>query len=136
MKYDLPDSEGEVLPNLLGLTTWEEIGLAEFEGFVRAEILLTEALTPQTRFSSAYVLGIHRLALEHLYAFAGRLREVNVSKGGFPFPAARFLQDRESGSSARLAPRLLPTTSLATMSYILLQLLVITPLLISGMKRA
>lgn len=91
MKYDLPGDEGEVLPNLLGLTTFEEVGLAEFEGFVRAEILLTETLTVRTRFTSAYVLQIHRFALEHLYGFAGRLREVNVSKGGFPFPAARFL---------------------------------------------
>ena len=34
---------------------------------------------------------MHRLALGHLYAFAGRYREVNISKGGFTFPAARFL---------------------------------------------
>lgn len=91
MKYDLPDDEQEVLPNLLGLTTAAQIGLAEFEGFLRAEILLTESQTERTRFSTAYIRRIHRLALEHLYGFAGHLREVNISKGGFPFPAARFL---------------------------------------------
>jgi len=67
------------------------IGLAEYEGFLRADIVLTEALTSTTRFTLQYLLEMHRLALGHLYAFAGRYREVNISKGGFAFPAARFL---------------------------------------------
>jgi len=33
MKYEMPSGEGEVLPNLLGLTTPEQIAEAEFEGF-------------------------------------------------------------------------------------------------------
>lgn len=91
MKYELPDSQGEILPNLLSLKSSEEIGLSEFEGFLKAEIVLTEALTKQTKFSAAYILKIHRLALGHLYAFAGKYRDVNISKGGFPFAASRFL---------------------------------------------
>jgi cell filamentation protein len=31
------------------------------------------------------------LALDHLYSFAGKYRDVNLSKGGFPFAAAKFL---------------------------------------------
>ena len=31
------------------------------------------------------------MALAHLYSFAGKLRDVNMSKGGFPFSAAKFL---------------------------------------------
>ena len=31
------------------------------------------------------------MALEHLYTFAGKYRDVNLSKGGFPFAAAKFL---------------------------------------------
>jgi cell filamentation protein len=31
------------------------------------------------------------LALSHLYQFAGKYRDVNISKGGFPFAAAKFL---------------------------------------------
>ena len=91
MNYERPGAQGELLPNLLGLKTGEEVALAEFEGFLRAEILLTEALTKRTKFTSAYILKIHRLALGHLYAFAGKYREVNISKGGFPFAASRFL---------------------------------------------
>ncbi|GAA3968344.1 Fic/DOC family protein [Hymenobacter antarcticus] len=90
-KYRASAHESEILPNLLGLTDAAAIGLAEFEGFLRADILLTEDLTPATKFTLKYLLDMHRLALDHLYTFAGRYREVNISKGGFAFPAARFL---------------------------------------------
>lgn len=91
MKYELPKNQDEILPNLLNLSTIEEIGLSEFEGFLQAEIFLTEKLTPSTKFNLEYVLNIHQIALQHLYSFAGNLRTVNISKGGFVFPAARYL---------------------------------------------
>ena len=91
MKYDLPDDQNEVLPNIPGITSAVEIALSEFEGFLRAEILLTERLTTKTKFNIAYILQIHKLALGHLYSFAGKYRDVNMSKGGFPFAASRFL---------------------------------------------
>jgi cell filamentation protein len=61
--------------------------LSEFEGFLKAEIFLTEKLTSSTKFNLEYVLNIHQIALRHLYSFAGRLRTVNMSKGGFAFSA-------------------------------------------------
>ena len=93
MKYDSPNNQAEILPNLLGLKTVEEIGLSEFEGFLKAEIELTEKLTTRTKFTATYILKIHKLALGHLYSFAGKYRDVNISKGGFPFAAARFLPE-------------------------------------------
>ena len=42
-------------------------------------------------FTISYILKIHKLSLGHLYSFAGRYRDVNISKGGFPFAASRFL---------------------------------------------
>ena len=93
MKYQLPSGEGEVLPNLLGLTTPQEIAEAEFEGFTEAEIILTEELEQTTRFNVAYIQRIHAIALVRLYAFAGKWRDVNLSKGGFTFAAARFLPE-------------------------------------------
>lgn len=36
-------------------------------------------------------MDLHRTALQHLYSFAGKLRTVNLSKGGFAFPSAKFL---------------------------------------------
>lgn len=93
MKYKAPDSQEEILPNLLGLSTLEEIGLAEFEGFLSAEIILTEQLNPTTRFDIHYLKNIHTLALKHLYSFAGNYHSVNISKGGFLFASARFLAE-------------------------------------------
>lgn len=93
MKYEMPSGEGEVLPNLLGLTSLEQIAEAEFEGFTEAEIILTEELTEKSRFTVAYIQRIHQLALGRLYAFAGKWRDVNLSKGGFTFAAARFLPE-------------------------------------------
>ena len=65
-KYRAAANESEILPNLLGLTDAPAIGLAEFEGFLRADIVLTEALTPTTRLTLSYLLEMHRLALGHL----------------------------------------------------------------------
>ncbi|WP_145858985.1 Fic/DOC family protein [Pedobacter suwonensis] len=93
MKYQIPNDQNEVLPNKLGLTSLTDINLSEFEGFLKAEIILSERLTPSTKFSVSYILGIHKLALSHLYSFAGKYRDVNISKGGFPFAAARFLNE-------------------------------------------
>lgn len=92
-RYTTDGNEGEILPNLLGLTNEESIHNAEFEGFLMAEILFTEKLTLQTKFSVRYICDIHRTALKELYSFAGHFRSVNISKGGFVFPAGRFTPD-------------------------------------------
>lgn len=91
MKYDAPGNEDEVLPNLLGLTDRRAIELEEGQGFLRAELVLYEELNDDTVFDAEYIKRLHQLALERLYAFAGKLRDVNISKGGFAFPAAKFL---------------------------------------------
>ena len=93
MKYNVPNNESEILPNLLGLKTTEDIGLSEFEGFLKAEILFTENLSSRTKFSVKYIKDLHKTALKHLYSFAGKYRDVNMSKAGFPFPAAKFLSN-------------------------------------------
>lgn len=91
MKYDIPEGQAEILPNKLRLTKAEDIAISEFDGFLEAEILLTESLDSKTRFTTAYILNIHKLALNHLYTFAGKYRNVNLSKGGFQFSSALYL---------------------------------------------
>ena len=49
-KYTTNEEESQCLPNRLGLTRPGEIAEAEFEGFLLAEIMLTETLTTATRF--------------------------------------------------------------------------------------
>lgn len=115
-KYTTNGEENEYLPNLPGLTNSEEIAEAEFEGFLMAEIILTEQLTDTTRFDCKYIRHIHKLALGELYAFAGKYRTVNMSKGGFLFPSALFIpqsmQYFEDGVLARLPDSYTDKTSL------------------------
>lgn len=91
MKYDSPNSEDEILPNRLGLTNSIEIGREEYRGFVRAEIKYESELDIINQFDWKLICEIHKTALGHLYDFAGKLRSVNISKGGFLFPAAQHL---------------------------------------------
>jgi len=93
VKYKSPDSQGDILPNLLGLKTEKQINESEFEGFLKAEIYFTEKLSAKTKFDVKYILGLHKMALSHLYSIAGKYRDVNMSKGGFPFAAAKFLPE-------------------------------------------
>jgi cell filamentation protein len=96
MKYESPSDQGEILPNLLGLKTEKEINEAEFEGFLRSEIYFSEKLTASTKFNVKYILSLHKEALKDIYSFAGKLRDVNLSKGGFAFAAAKFLPESMS----------------------------------------
>ena len=92
-RYTTNEAENELLPNLLGLVNKEEIAEAEFEGFLTAEIVFTEHLNTHTQFNCKYIQDIHKLALGHLYTFAGKYRTVNMSKGGFLFPTARVIPE-------------------------------------------
>lgn len=90
-RYITNQEENQKLTNLLGLSSSEEIAEAEFEGFLMAEILFTEQLNETTAFTCKYIRDIHKTALQTLYTFAGKYRTVNMSKGGFLFPAALFV---------------------------------------------
>lgn len=90
-KYVSSPEESELLPNLLNLSNRDDIDKAEFEGFLLAELSLTEELTILTKFNVKYIKRIHKLSMGHLYSFAGKFRTVNMSKGGFLFPAAKFI---------------------------------------------
>jgi cell filamentation protein len=90
-KYISSPDEDELLPNLLNLINREDIERSEFEGFLLTELSLTEELTTRTKFNVKYIKQIHKLSLGHLYSFAGKFRTVNMSKGGFLFPAAKYI---------------------------------------------
>jgi cell filamentation protein len=91
MKYYTPKSEDEILPNKLGLKDPRKIAEEEYRGFLRAEIKFESELDDISQFNWEIISLIHKTAFEHLYEFAGQLRQVNISKGGFMFPAAKFL---------------------------------------------
>jgi cell filamentation protein len=91
MKYRTPKSENEILPNILGLSDPKRIAEEEYRGFLRAEIKFESELEELNSFDWDFISAIHHTAFNHLYKFAGKLRQVNMSKGGFTFPTARFL---------------------------------------------
>lgn len=92
-KYYVPEEEDQdvVLHNKKGITNIHDIYKLEFSGFLRTQYILLESLTPSTRFDLKYIINIHKSALGDLYDFAGKLRHVNMAKGAFMFPTARFL---------------------------------------------
>lgn len=92
-KTSSSQEEKEVLDNLMGITDIKEIEKQEAMGFIKANLSLLQSLSSNTQFDVDYILGIHKKAFEHLYPFAGRLRDVDMSKGGFAFPAAMHLQN-------------------------------------------
>jgi len=91
MRNDSPHSVYDVLPNKLGLSNSSDVGLEEFRGFLRADIKFERELDQINNFDWRLLSEIHRVALGHLYDFAGNLRSVNISKGGFLFPVAQHL---------------------------------------------
>lgn len=58
---------------------------------MRSEIKYETELDNISQINWALISSIHKTAFSHLYKFAGELRQVNLSKGGFMFPAAKFL---------------------------------------------
>lgn len=94
-----PGSDGQVLANRLGITSADEIA--------EAELILLEQLyqavliddLPERALTVIDLITWHRQWLGNLYDFAGVLRTVNVSKGGFLFANAalvpKLLQDFE-----------------------------------------
>ncbi|WP_143706028.1 Fic family protein [Emticicia sp. TH156] len=53
--------------------------------------MLVTKLDAQTIFDLDYIKNMHFIALYELYDFAGKWRTVNLSKKGFSFAAAKFL---------------------------------------------
>lgn len=89
---DQPGSGGEVLVNRLGLTNADDT--AEAELLLLADLyeaVLIDAL-PDRTLTVDDLFTWHRRWLGNVYDWAGQLRTVNVSKGGFMFANAALLQ--------------------------------------------
>lgn len=74
MKYDTPNSEGEILPNKLGLKDKKSIEKEEYRGFLRAELKFESEIDSIKSFDWRLISSIHKTALGHLYEFAGKIR--------------------------------------------------------------
>lgn len=86
-----PGSRGRVLANLLGIVRLRQMQVAE----TRALLQLTHDLLGEVTETQGFVAGDlcewHARWFESIYDWAGRYRQVNMSKDGFPFAAARLV---------------------------------------------
>lgn len=83
-----PGSNDQVLKNKLGITSPEEMDDAEAIALKEATDKLVRKFDKHHRFTAADICGFHKIWLDGIYEWAGKYRQVNVSKGDFPFAAA------------------------------------------------
>ena len=86
-----PGFGGKVLKNLLGIKTTREMDRVEAQELIRAQEELVRVYDQNHRFTAADVCRIHRIWLGPVYKWAGKYRQVNISKSSFPFAAAVFI---------------------------------------------
>jgi len=103
-----PGSRGQVLKNLLGIKSKREMDRVEAREQLRAVDELVEMYGSTHRFTSNDVRKIHEVWLGPIYPWAGRYRQVNLSKGKFPFAAAKhipiLMEDLERGPLREYTP--------------------------------
>ncbi|MBI5438680.1 MAG: Fic family protein [Nitrosomonadales bacterium] len=83
-----PGSDGRALKNLPGIRSSAEMDVAEASALVKAMDGFVRMYDEAHRFTASDIREFHRLWLGDIYAWAGEYRQVNVSKGDFPFAAA------------------------------------------------
>lgn len=103
-----PGSRGKVLKNLRGIKTKREMDRAEAEEQLRALKELVRVYGKSHRFTADDICKIHRTWLGTVYGWAGKYRQVNISKGGFLFAAAnqapRLMAEFERGPLRKYTP--------------------------------
>ena len=87
-----PGSRGRVLRNHLGITSVGAMDRAEATAFEQIQEAYSHQITPQTRFTADLLCEMHRKWLGRIYPWAGKYRQVNVSKGGFTWPPCQLVE--------------------------------------------
>jgi cell filamentation protein len=78
-------SNDQVLKNKLGITSPDEMDRREKEEQLRAIDELTEFFDKNHHFTAADICKMHKIWLGNIYEWAGKYRQVKMSKGDFPF---------------------------------------------------
>ena len=99
-KYQLDDSDiyingSDVPKNKLKITDSEVIHEIENDLLIEAYEKFLSELNDNTKFDEEYFINLHKKTFESLYSFAGKYRDVNMSKGDSQFCLAEYL-DSES----------------------------------------
>jgi cell filamentation protein len=108
-----PGSRGRVLRNLMGITRKRDMDEVEAREQKRALKEILSIYTFDHRFTAFDTCHMHHKWLGRIYEWAGRYRQVNLSKGSFPFAAAARIPDLmdtfEKGPLQRFTPCLFKT---------------------------
>ncbi|HIR49020.1 MAG TPA: Fic family protein [Candidatus Faecimonas gallistercoris] len=90
-KYCYPNTE--VLINKLGIKDQETLEVAErrITTLMLSAIQLRDIPSPSKLFSGKYYLDLHKEVFEHIYDFAGQIRDENITKGNTPFCRPEFI---------------------------------------------
>jgi len=83
----MPGSNGQVLKNLLGITTRDEIDRVETELLFEVSDQILDELGREKQFTVEDLCRMHQRWLGSIYEWAGRYRRVMMSKGGLMFAA-------------------------------------------------
>lgn len=83
-----PGSNEQVLKNRLGIKSRKEMDKVEAEALETTVDELVRKFDDKHRFTASDIRECHRTWLGEIYEWAGRYRQVNVSRDGFPFAAA------------------------------------------------
>src|SRR5258708_4668514 len=86
-----PGSKDRVLKNLLSIKSQKEMEALETLQYERALEACAFHYRRRHRFTAQDLSDIHREWLGEIYFWAGRYRQVNVSKGKFSFAAAAHI---------------------------------------------
>lgn len=83
-----PGSRGRILKNLLGIRAKREIEAEESEAYDTLLYKTIELYGKGHKFTAKDICQIHNMWLSNIYIWAGKYRNVNMSKGGFQFANA------------------------------------------------
>lgn len=86
-----PGSRGRVLANRPGIVRVRDMQVAETAALLQLTDDLLSEITETQRFTGGDLCAWHQRWLGGIYDWAGRYRQVNMSKDGFPFAAARLV---------------------------------------------
>jgi cell filamentation protein len=83
-----PGSRRQVLRNLLGITSKQQMDRVEYEALVRVQEMYLRKIDAKTRFTAALIRRMHRDWLGKIYPWAGQYRTMELQKGSFRWPPA------------------------------------------------
>lgn len=115
-RYDVNGMQGRFEPQSNELVLANKLGVTKPADIDEAELVLLQKLyesvlrdhLPHGRIRAHNLKNWHKRWLGNIYAWAGQVRTVNMSKGGFPFAPAtqvpRLLSDFDRGCLAAYTP--------------------------------